>query len=115
MRDGFTEWLDSVDESERALAESVIVFLRETIDEADETVKWNNPCFVVNGSNCLYVAAQNGYVNLGFYEGARLDDPAGVLEGTGKVMRHVKVRSVDELNDRELIKLVKSAETLCEG
>jgi hypothetical protein len=45
-------------------------------------------------------------VNLKFFEGARLQDRAGILEGTGKGVRHVKFRSpadVDEEKIRELI------------
>ena len=40
-----------------------------------------------------YIMPQAAYVNLGFYYGATLPDPAGLLEGTGKKLRHVKVRS----------------------
>ena len=39
-----------------------------------------------------YVAPQTGYVNLGFWWGAELEDPNGLLEGTGKKLRHVKIR-----------------------
>ena len=109
MSNEITDWLDSVEESEQTLAASVIAFIRESLDDADETVKWNNPCFVVAGSNCLYVSAQDGYVNLGFYEGTSLDDPAGLLEGTGKKMRHVKVHSSDELDNPALTDLVRAA------
>lgn len=38
-----------------------------------------------------YLMPQKDRVNLGFYQGANLPDPAGLLEGTGKSMRHVKV------------------------
>ncbi|MFP4591370.1 MAG: DUF1801 domain-containing protein [Halobacteriales archaeon] len=115
MVDDIAQWLEAVPDGERSLAAAVIRFARETLEDADETVKWNNPCFVVAGSNCLYVSAQEGYVNLGFYEGARLDDPAGRLEGTGKAMRHVKVRSVDTLEDPSLTELVRAAEAHARG
>jgi hypothetical protein len=44
-------------------------------------------------------------VNIGVYGGASLDDPAGLLEGTGKVHRHVKIRDNADLDDdvRELL------------
>lgn len=42
----------------------------------------------------VYVAPQRGHVNLGFFHGVGLPDPEGLLEGTGKRLRHVKVRSV---------------------
>src|ERR1700741_945143 len=38
-----------------------------------------------------YIMPKRGYVNLGFYQGALLTDPAGILEGTGKGLRHVKI------------------------
>jgi hypothetical protein len=45
-----------------------------------------------------YVGAFTAHVNIGFFRGAALPDPAGLLEGTGKVMRHVKIgpgRAID--------------------
>lgn len=43
-----------------------------------------------------YLMPQGEYVNLGFYQGATLSDPTGLLEGNGKALRHVKVRSLLE-------------------
>lgn len=44
-----------------------------------------------------YLMPQKDRINLGFYQGASLPDPQGLLEGTGKALRHVKVRDLDEL------------------
>jgi len=57
----------------------------------------------------VYVLPYSKHVNLGFYKGALLDDPTGVLQGTGAKMRHVKVRSVDEANDPALRMLIAAA------
>jgi len=46
----------------------------------------------------VYIAPQKAHVNLGFYHGVDLPDPAGLLEGTGKKLRHVKVRGVSEID-----------------
>lgn len=104
-------WLAGVTGPEHDIAAAALTFVRESLDGAEETVKWNQPCWVVGGSNCLYLAAQDGYVNLGLFEGAALDDPAGVLEGTGTSMRHVKVRSTADLEDPSLAELVAAAAT----
>ncbi len=45
------------------------------------------------------VSPQRGYVNLGVARGASLDDPAGLMEGRGRVHRHVKIRDADQLGD----------------
>jgi hypothetical protein len=41
-----------------------------------------------------YIAVYAAHINLGFYHGASLDDSTGILEGTGKGLRHVKISSV---------------------
>ena len=45
-----------------------------------------------------YIMPMRGYINLGFYQGAVLEDPERLLQGTGKGLRHVKVRSLAEAN-----------------
>ena len=50
---------------------------------------WPTAC--VGDAAFGYVAAFNAHANVGFYFGAELPDPAGLLEGAGKRMRHVKL------------------------
>lgn len=57
----------------------------------------------------MYIAAQNGYANLGFFFGANLPDPAHLLEGSGKRMRHVKVRTGQDAEEPALRQLVRDA------
>ena len=55
------------------------------------------------------VNAFTTHVNVGFFHGASLDDPAGLLEGTGKRMRHVKLRWAQPVNDAALGALIEAA------
>jgi len=56
-----------------------------------------------------YIGVQQSHVNLGFYHGASLNDPTGLLEGTGKKLRHVKVRNMSEAKNPVLKWLVLDA------
>ena len=57
-----------------------------------------------------YIAHQpKGYVNFGFFFGADLADPAGLIQGEGKRIRHVKVYTLAEAKNPELLKLVEAA------
>lgn len=56
-----------------------------------------------------YVNAFTAHVNVGFFRGAELDDPAGLLEGSGKFMRHVKLRPDGEIDEAALRKLIAAA------
>lgn len=51
------------------------------------------------------------HVSLGFNYGAELPDPKKILEGTGKLFRHYKVKSVEDLSNPDLIYLLKYATT----
>ena len=56
-----------------------------------------------------YVNAFTAHVNVGFFKGAELADPAGLLQGTGRFMRHVKLRPGDPVNDEALHALIRLA------
>ena len=56
-----------------------------------------------------YIMPKAAYVNLGFYNGAALADPAGLIEGTGKRLRHVKVYSTEEAAQPALSQLLEAA------
>ncbi len=56
-----------------------------------------------------YIAVLGAHVNLGFYHGASLIDPAGLLEGTGKALRHVKLRRLAEARSPAVRALLKKA------
>ena len=58
-----------------------------------------------------YVNAFKAHVNVGFFRGAELDDPAGLLEGSGKSMRHVKLVPGRVLNVAALDALIRDAMT----
>lgn len=51
------------------------------------------------------------HVNLGFNYGAELPDPKNLLEGTGKLFRHIKIKTVSQLKDKDLIELLKYSTT----
>lgn len=56
-----------------------------------------------------YIAPQSDYVNLGFYHGVALKDPTGLLEGAGKRLRHIKIKSVADVAKNEIRTLLKAA------
>lgn len=56
-----------------------------------------------------YISAQKDDVNLGFYFGAELPDPEELLQGTGKLLRHVKIREAKAIRSRALRQLLKVA------
>jgi len=56
-----------------------------------------------------YVNVCTSHANVGFFHGASLPDPARLLQGTGKFMRHVKLRPGTAANADALSRLIKAA------
>ncbi|MGE3301679.1 MAG: DUF1801 domain-containing protein [Hyphomonadaceae bacterium] len=67
------------------------------------------PVACVGDAPFAYVNAFTAHANVGFYFGAVLPDPAGLLEGAGKRMRHVKLRPGVTLNEGALQALIAAA------
>lgn len=59
-----------------------------------------------------YIAPHKNHINLGFYHGAVLADPDGLLEGTGQMLRHVKIRDVKSAENPRIDALI--AESIIE-
>jgi len=56
-----------------------------------------------------YIGVYLDHVNLGFFHGAALSDPEGILEGTGKKLRHIKLQEIDEASQPALHHMVQLA------
>lgn len=57
----------------------------------------------------LYIAPHKNWVNLGFFSGTDLYDPENLLEGTGKKMRHIKIKSIEQSKNPALRNLITLA------
>ena len=57
----------------------------------------------------IHVAVYARWVNLGFNQGSALDDPAGVLQGSGRWIRHVRISSSEDLNKPIIRAFVRTA------
>lgn len=67
------------------------------------------PVVCVQDAPFSYVNAFKAHAAVGFFHGAALADPAGLLEGTGRRMRHVKLRPGEALNGDALSALITAA------
>jgi hypothetical protein len=84
-------------------------FVKGTVPGVRETVNaWGIPIFEAKYPFCFYMVGKN-HVTFGFHYGTSLKDPEGLLEGTGKNIRHVKLRTVEDLERKGLKGLVLAA------
>jgi len=83
--------------------------IRSCGDDVRELLHDGHPTACVDDAAFAYVNAFTAHVNVGFFHGAGLEDPEGMLEGSGKFMRHVKLRPGEEFNAGALVELIETA------
>jgi hypothetical protein len=102
-------WLDAQSAELGPIARKWFEMMREQGDEVRELIHDGWPVACVGDAPFGYVNAFTSHVNVGFFHGASLPDPAGLLVGTGKYMRHVKLRPGVALDTAALGRLIDEA------
>ena len=101
-------WIADLEPRLRKIAEALRQLILDVDPRLSESIKWGKPTFERAGKVC-YLAAIKDYVSLGFFNGAALTDPDGIIEGTGKKMRHVKVRDLNDISNAQFSSWVQQA------
>ena len=115
MDEGLEEILVRFDPEVRGLGVRTRSLIEEVYPEVVE-VPWPRQNVVGYGvgpkkvsEHFCYIAFHKDHVNLGFNQGAELPDPAALLEGPGKTLRHTKITGPENLEQPALRKLVDAA------
>lgn len=85
-------WLDGQPEHLRALVRPWFERMRACGEDVRELMHDGCPTACVGDAGFGYVDTFSAHANVGFFRGSELPDPVGLLEGTGKLGRHVKLR-----------------------
>ena len=103
------QWLEERAPELGAIARTWFQRMRESGRDVREVMHDGCPTACVDDAAFAYVGVYRAHANVGFFHGADLEDPAGLLEGTGKRMRHVKVKPGVDLNASALAALIRAA------
>lgn len=106
---GVDAWFSKPDDVLRRIAQPWFEQMRGCGADVRELLHDGCPTACVGDAAFGYVNAFSAHVNVGFFHGAALDDPAGLLEGAGKRMRHVKLRWAQPVNAAALGELIAAA------
>ena len=102
-------WLDEQPAEFRSIARRWFEKMRACGDDVRETMHDGSPTACVQDAAFGYVSVFRSHMNVGLFNGAVLQDAAGLLEGNGKFMRHVKVRPGSEPDPLALSDLITAA------
>lgn len=99
-------WLDGQPGELGAIARTWFAFMRRRGPDVRELMHDGYATVCVQDVPFAYVGVFQAHVNVGFFRGAQLPDPSGLLQGTGKNMRHVKIRPAAALDASALEALI---------
>jgi len=102
-------WLNGHASDLGAIAQQWFAEMRNCGDEVRELLHDGCPTACLGDVPFGYVNVFTAHVNVGFFHGAALPDPARLLQGTGKFMRHVKLRPGTATNEAALSRLIEAA------
>jgi len=104
-------WLREQRAEQRPLVTTWFEHMRGCGDDVRELMHDGCPTACVGDAAFAHVGAYKSHVSVYFFFGAELHDPAGLLEGTGKRGRHVKLQQGRELDRAALAQLIDTAYT----
>jgi hypothetical protein len=83
--------------NQKEIMEAIRQLIYESVPDVVEEFKWGRPVFKVS-KDFTYLKSAKAYVTLGFFNFHKLEDSQNLLQGTGKDMRHIKLKSIADID-----------------
>jgi hypothetical protein len=100
----------------QVIAKELRKIILNASSQLTEEYKWSMPNYSYNGLVC-YLQASKKHVNLGFHRGNELEeqDKNRLLQGSGKSMRHIRVKKIEDIQPNVFVSFIKAAISLNEN
>ena len=93
-----TNYIQQASPEQVEILEIVRDLIHKTIPEVQENIKWKMPVFAKT-KDFAYFRFSKKHVTLGFYNVDKIEDPNNILEGEGNTLKHIKLRSSEDINE----------------
>ena len=105
----FDEYFSDQSSKNRSIIRTLRKFVERAAPQLQESVKWGNGCWLKGNAPVAYVYSAPDHVQFGFFGGARLKDPKGLLRGEGKFVRHIRLLKPSEIDEPAFRALLRQA------
>jgi hypothetical protein len=103
------EYIDLLVTPPKDIAVQLRAIVRTHYPHLREDIKWHVPVYSLGKTPVVSIEGFKAHMNLKFFKGARLQDREGLLEGTGKGVRHIKFRSTQDVDEGKIRGLIDEA------
>jgi len=105
----FDEYVVDQTPKNQSIIKALREFVKREAPRLQESVKWGNGCWLKGKAPVSYVYSEPACVQFGFFGGAPLKDPGGLLKGKGKYVRHIKVFKPSDIDETAFRALLRQA------
>ena len=105
----FEEYLAGQTPRNQTVIRALRTFVKRVAPQLQESVKWGNGCWLKDGTPVAYVYSAPDHVQFGFFSGATLEDPKGLLRGKGAYVRHIRLTRSADIDPAAFRALLKQA------
>lgn len=102
-----TKYINDSPPQQKKLLETLRQLIHTTISETSEDIKWGIPVFTKT-KIFTYLRSTKNHVALGLYNIEKIKDPNGILDGTGKNMRHLKIKKIEDIDEALITEWLKA-------
>jgi hypothetical protein len=99
-----TEYIDKQKSPQKEILQEIRRIFHETLPGLEEKMRWGVPTF---GRGKFYIVALKNDVNVGFAISRLSKDEIRLFEGTGKTMRHIKIHSLENIEENKVVDLIE--------
>jgi len=96
MNEQITKYISEAPEEQKKIMEKIRELIHTTVEGVVENFKWSRPVFSTDKDFAYFKTAKN-YLTFGIFDFEKIENDIHLLEGTGKDMRHIKIKKLDDL------------------
>lgn len=104
------EILEKLNPRQKEIVEKLRSITKIAFTDVVETIKWGNITYILGKNNLSWILIYSDHVDYGFFRGAELSSPS--LEGTGKGLRHIRIKDNMDVDEKEVSRLLNEAAKL---
>ena len=105
----FKEFVSVLEPDKYAIVRALRGAVQGVSTDIVESIKWNALCFFKGDRPFVGIMPYKKYISVIFDRGSEMTDELGVLEGSGKQMRHIKIHTMDEIKQKKVVQYIRNS------
>ncbi|WP_107038637.1 DUF1801 domain-containing protein [Brumimicrobium mesophilum] len=102
-----TDYISNASDEQVEILDHLRKLIHESVSGVSEEIKWGFPVFC-RTKDFAYFRYAKKHLTLGFYNIEKIEDPDGLLEGSGNTLKHIKIKKMSDINEELLKEWFKS-------